>query len=101
MKPEVYLPNKGFWVGQSYLTGGAVEGLRVIQLLPSQHHLSNFMSMITSSLNTQTHSAHCVRRQKTGEENGVLSIRSTYSCGVDISYILYAKNPARKNRLEQ
>jgi hypothetical protein len=28
----------------------------VIQLLPDQHHLSNFMSLITSSLNTQTHS---------------------------------------------
>jgi hypothetical protein len=38
------------------LTGGAAECLRVIQLLPDQHHLSNFMSLITSSLNTQTHS---------------------------------------------
>ena len=42
--------------GQSYLTGGAAAGLRVIQLLPDQHHLSNFMSLITSSLNIQTHS---------------------------------------------
>ena len=42
--------------GQSYLTGGAAKGLRVIQLLPDQHHLSNVMSLITSSLNTQTHS---------------------------------------------
>jgi hypothetical protein len=51
MKPEVYLQNKGLRGGQSYLTGGAAECLRVIQLLPDQHHLSNFMSLITSSLN--------------------------------------------------
>jgi hypothetical protein len=35
-------------------------GLRVIQLLPDQHHLSNVMSLITSSLNTQTHSSTVV-----------------------------------------
>jgi len=56
MKPEVYLRNKCFRGVHSYLIGGAAEGLRVIQLLPDQHHLSNFMSLITSSLSTQTHS---------------------------------------------
>ena len=56
MKPEGYQPNKGLWGGLSYLTGGSAAGLRVIQLLPDQHHLSNFMSLITSSLNIQTHS---------------------------------------------
>ena len=38
------------------MTGGAAEDLWVIQLLPDQHHLSNVMSMITSSFNTLTHS---------------------------------------------
>ncbi len=56
MKPEVYLRNKGLRGVHSYLIGGAAEGLRVIQFLPDQHYLSNFMSLITSSLSTQTHS---------------------------------------------
>jgi hypothetical protein len=54
--------------GQSYLTGVAAEGLRVIQLLPDQHHLSNIMSLITSSLNTQTHSPTVVGVKRLARE---------------------------------
>jgi hypothetical protein len=65
--------------GQSYLTGGAAQGLRVIELLPDQHHLSNVMSLITSSLSTQTHFPTVVGvKRLLGETVYFLSVQRTH-----------------------
>jgi hypothetical protein len=66
------------------LTGGTAEGLRVIELLPDQHHLSNVMSLITSSLNTQTHLATVVGvKRLEGETLYCLSNQRTHIVSIN------------------
>ena len=93
MKQGVTCQTKVFG-GQSCLTGGPAEGLRVIELLPDQHHLSNVMSLNTSSLITQTHSATVVVvKRLEGETLYCLSNQRTHI--VSINYQVEGPVPHR------
>jgi hypothetical protein len=78
------------------LTGGAAAGLRVIELLPDQHHLSNVMSLIASSLNTQTHSP-TVEAVKRLERETVYFLSDQRTHVVPIKVIYYM----RRNQQEK